>query len=252
MSIKVMHEVWMHSKQSGGALLTLLAMADCADDAGICWPSIATLARKARLHQRQVFYILQNLKAGGEIEILESGGGRRNNRYRVMTPANSAAVQLDALPPAPHRRGTVQPTASDPSYNHHDNNNTTTAPRRARRKVVVAKVIQFQEKEFEEGTEWLRTFLQNQDTFVGSEVRQRLLNYGWWHALDQEILGIVEPEFLAIEFAAMKRWIIQNPTKAPTESRAMYFISGWLRRAAERMRKKDEVFQGRLQRRERP
>ena len=40
MSIKRMNAVWNLSKQSGSALLVLLALADRADDDGFCWPGL--------------------------------------------------------------------------------------------------------------------------------------------------------------------------------------------------------------------
>jgi hypothetical protein len=49
MSVRTLNRVWEASRQTGGALLVLLAIADFADDDGLAYPSISTLARKARL-----------------------------------------------------------------------------------------------------------------------------------------------------------------------------------------------------------
>ena len=49
-----MSQVWKHSKHAGGSLLVLLALADFANDEGICYPSQKTLAKKSRLSGRQV------------------------------------------------------------------------------------------------------------------------------------------------------------------------------------------------------
>lgn len=84
MSIKVMTEVWEHSQQEGGALLVLLALADHANDQGYCWPSVPTLAKKARLSERHVRRILSDLQETGELEIEARTG--RSNYYRVVTP----------------------------------------------------------------------------------------------------------------------------------------------------------------------
>jgi hypothetical protein len=39
MSIKVMSQVWEHSTRKGTRLLLLLALADFANDEGICYPA---------------------------------------------------------------------------------------------------------------------------------------------------------------------------------------------------------------------
>ncbi len=75
MSIDASKRVWQHSKASGSALVLLLALADHADDAGEAWPSQTTLARLAKITDRQVRALLHDLVAAGEIEIV--GEGRR-------------------------------------------------------------------------------------------------------------------------------------------------------------------------------
>jgi hypothetical protein len=87
MSVKVMNHVWHHSRQSGGALLVLLAIADHAsDDGGNAWPSLPTLALKARLSERQVVNVLHRLEGAGEIVIDRGRGRGRINHYRVVLP----------------------------------------------------------------------------------------------------------------------------------------------------------------------
>jgi len=84
LSIKVSTAVWKKSRQGGGALLVLLAVADHADDEGRAWPSVGTLAQRTRLTERQVRRILNTLVASGELVIETRGGGRNlSNRYRV-------------------------------------------------------------------------------------------------------------------------------------------------------------------------
>ena len=53
-----MTRVWDESKQRGGALLVLLAIADFADDEGKAFPSVQTLAAKSRLSESQTHHIL--------------------------------------------------------------------------------------------------------------------------------------------------------------------------------------------------
>lgn len=83
MSIHAMANVWATSTQTGGNLLLLLALADYANDRGECWPSVETLARKARVTDRHARRILRELVDAGEIEIKEGGGRNRVNLYRI-------------------------------------------------------------------------------------------------------------------------------------------------------------------------
>jgi hypothetical protein len=87
MSVRVMQAVWQHSKQSGGALVLLLAIADNAhDDGGGAYPSIDTLARKARMTGRNVNILLKALVADGEIAVDPGAGPHGVNVYRVLLP----------------------------------------------------------------------------------------------------------------------------------------------------------------------
>ena len=61
MSVRIISQVWKLSKLQGGALLVLLAIADFANDEGMAYPSISTLAQKARLSKRHSQRILRGL-----------------------------------------------------------------------------------------------------------------------------------------------------------------------------------------------
>ena len=86
MSIRTMSHVWEHSQQKGASLLLLLAIADYANDDGRAWPSIATLANKIRMSERNTQRLLQRLSRCGEIEIEVNSGQNGVNVYRVTTP----------------------------------------------------------------------------------------------------------------------------------------------------------------------
>ena len=90
-----MARVWAHSQQSGGALLVMLALADFANDAGECWPSIPVLAQKARLTDREIRYLLPKLEKAGEVRLQRSNGGRnRRNRYVVTVTENPESISV--------------------------------------------------------------------------------------------------------------------------------------------------------------
>ena len=93
MSIRVINRVWEHAPSAGTALLLLLALADHANDDGICWPSVDTLAHKARTSERSVQRLLRDLEKDGEVYI-ETGGGRAHpNRYAVLSGLSPADAE---------------------------------------------------------------------------------------------------------------------------------------------------------------
>jgi hypothetical protein len=82
-----MNRVWEASHQSGGALLVLLAIADFADDDGVAYPSIGTLARKARLSPRQVQRVIADLVAASELVVRPGAGRQGSHLFRVTVGA---------------------------------------------------------------------------------------------------------------------------------------------------------------------
>lgn len=74
MSIKRMVAVWDGSQHSGSALLLLLALADHADDMGVCWPGRERLAQRTRVSPRTVTRMIGELGESGELWILERSG----------------------------------------------------------------------------------------------------------------------------------------------------------------------------------
>lgn len=62
MSIRLMSRVWESSFPTSQKML-LLALADCANDEGVCWPSVPVMARKCSLSERTVQRCLQELMA---------------------------------------------------------------------------------------------------------------------------------------------------------------------------------------------
>jgi hypothetical protein len=105
MSIRVMTAIWDHSHYEGGELLVLLALADWADDQGRCWPSVPSIAQKARMKERQVYNILKKLRAD-EVVHCEPGGGRGNNSAYLIDIAKIAGFKSQTK--------TLQPSAEKP------------------------------------------------------------------------------------------------------------------------------------------
>ena len=84
MSIRVMSQVWEHSHATGGQLLVLLAIADFSNDDGEAWPSVPTLAKKARISERHTQRVVKQLKAMGELVVDSKASGQwGTNIYRI-------------------------------------------------------------------------------------------------------------------------------------------------------------------------
>lgn len=87
MSIPATKAVWDHSKQQkSGALVVLLAIADYANEGGIAWPAVSTLARKTRMSKRNVQRWLKALQADGELKMFRNKGRHGANLYKISLP----------------------------------------------------------------------------------------------------------------------------------------------------------------------
>jgi len=83
MSIRVMASVWDNGPEDRSELLVLLALADFANDAGECWPSMIGIAEKARMTERGAQKIVRRLEETGWLEIVTGGGRGGKNSYRI-------------------------------------------------------------------------------------------------------------------------------------------------------------------------
>ncbi len=62
MSIAMMQKVWELPGMIASYKLVLMCLADAANDAGVCWPSIPTIARKCCTTERNTIRILSELE----------------------------------------------------------------------------------------------------------------------------------------------------------------------------------------------
>lgn len=134
MSSHVVSWVLRHSEARGTDRLVLIVLADrSAGDNLNAYPSVATIAKEARLSARATRYALRSLEAAGHIEHVGDGpGGTRS--YRVVTEgASERRGGGNSVPPgtvcpparfAP-KRTAVSKTAED-SQPTEDNRSTTT------------------------------------------------------------------------------------------------------------------------------
>lgn len=94
MSIKVMSWVWDHSPYRDDALLIHLALADWANDEGICWPKQAAIAQKARCSVEHVRRVTKTMQSDGYLEILSvSRGPGSSHKYQLKNPTNGGVSE---------------------------------------------------------------------------------------------------------------------------------------------------------------
>ena len=99
MSIKVMSYIWEHSPHKGSELITLLAIADYADDRGIAYPSIAALSKKTRMTERNVDHVLKKLVKRQALSIARQAGPNRSNIFTVHFPTSKIRHGENFSPP---------------------------------------------------------------------------------------------------------------------------------------------------------
>jgi DNA-binding transcriptional MocR family regulator len=101
MAVEVLHAVWAHSTARGSDLLVLLALADWArlPDA-MAWPSLAQLAARVRLSQRQTIRVIERLERRGELLVRRRHRHRNSyrvnlGRFRVENPARNVENSVE-------------------------------------------------------------------------------------------------------------------------------------------------------------
>lgn len=111
MSIQAMSWVWDKSRATGSTLLVALAIADSANaDGGGAFPSVQTIARKARLGVRATQTSIRSLEKLGELTTLYQEGPGGVNVYRVNM---GGGAQL--APPEPEGAADATPHEDAPS-----------------------------------------------------------------------------------------------------------------------------------------
>lgn len=92
MSIKESSRVWETSKQDSTALLLLLALADCANDWGHCFPGRQFLAKYARCDIATVSRLIAKLEQDGELYAIRQKG--RGTHYVILCGLPAEETQI--------------------------------------------------------------------------------------------------------------------------------------------------------------
>lgn len=118
MSIKMMAHVWEVAPVNGSDLVVLLALADYGDDEGKnIYPSVPSIAKKARLSVDQARRVIHKLIDEDKVlELVTAGGwdGKRNrsNEYRITLP--EGGTRADARGSRPREGGTRADASTPP------------------------------------------------------------------------------------------------------------------------------------------
>lgn len=84
MSIRLMSTIWDSDLPIRDAtLLVFLSIADHANDAGVCWPSVERIAKRCRISPRHCQRIIKGLEDDGYLEVERSAGRSNTNVYRI-------------------------------------------------------------------------------------------------------------------------------------------------------------------------
>lgn len=113
--------VWERTDLNATQKLVLLALADWANDEGLCWPSIGRLAAKSSLTTRSVQKSIRSLEEIGFIKREEVVG--KGNRYWISLPVNDVHPCPTFTPPLNDVHPTPEPRSPNTSITHQLNIN---------------------------------------------------------------------------------------------------------------------------------
>jgi hypothetical protein len=285
MSIRVMSHVWQHSRHKGSDLLLLLAIADFADDAGIAYPSVPTLAVKTRLKVRNVQYRLRALEQSQELSIHLNAGPNGVHLYRIhlanhgvqtlqgvdetktITPEDGGANfagGVQSLQGARHCTGGVHSTAPNPSLNRHKNKNNSlplvgSFPDGETQRLTSGTTLSPPRSRWLHRLTWEQALKKDGTAYAEGwffdflTAQERLwqrpafvLNGDWWHDLE-DVHGEFDGDFLAQEFARMRTYFGTEGNHRPTSARGWKrFLRHWFEVAFTKQAREAKVLQRRV------
>lgn len=121
MSIRIMTNVWERSDINPTQKLVLLALADWANDEGLCWPSIDRLCQKSGLKRRSVQMAIHAMEELGILRREEVAG--KGCKYWIITPVQEMHPRTKCTPPVQQMHPTRALDAPNTSITHQLNVN---------------------------------------------------------------------------------------------------------------------------------
>lgn len=117
-----MSAVWDYPCESSTQKLVLLALADNANDEGVCWPALNTIAKKCDLDKSNVCRHTKRLVKLGLVSVELRNGpnfGHISSRYTLKIPLSHGATPLVAVRDKASG-GTRQPLVAVRDMNHQE------------------------------------------------------------------------------------------------------------------------------------
>ena len=116
MSIKAMTWVWELQELTQSETLVMLSLADAARDDGVCWPSQAVIAHKARMGLRTVKRVIGRLRTYGLLEVYTRAtqNGRRTNVYQLNVGMDFSLQTKQSAKLAPCEKIPSEPVDNSP------------------------------------------------------------------------------------------------------------------------------------------
>jgi hypothetical protein len=225
MSVKIMAQVWELDLPQNEKLV-LLAFADHADDEGICFPSVARIARKTGYSERQVQTIGKQLRAKGLIAPLSrTGGGRtRGGSYLSVVYQISAEKGAKISPLKPKQGCSPAQLGVKPSAVRGE---VATAPESSNNHQVEPS----EKPSCAERSKTDRSTRQGSPP-APAPVIELPLNDGSEHAVLPEAVVEWKHLYPAVdvmqELRNMRGWLLANRQKRKTRRGIERFINSWL------------------------
>lgn len=107
MSVEIMAQAWRVPCPSPATKLVLVALADNANDQGVCWPSVPHVARKCGLNERSVQRAIAALASDGHVTAERRTG--RATYYHVHPRQDVTPERMSPPTPVRGRGGVVSP-----------------------------------------------------------------------------------------------------------------------------------------------
>ena len=95
----VLNLAWQVEGLTASEKLVLVALADRADDAGSCWPSLADIARRCCISGRFVRVALRSIEAAGHVTTQRCAGPKGANLFRVHPRKPGSSPETHFTPP---------------------------------------------------------------------------------------------------------------------------------------------------------
>lgn len=143
MSTIIMSKCWPLQGMSPAQKAVLISLADQANDDGVCWPSVKTIAERTCLSERAVQGAIKWLSDAGVLVATERTG--RSTVYQITPAAFAPPQEMRPADAAPHPRSSCTPppqemrgTPADPAPRTVKNHQgTVKEPSKARAKIAL-------------------------------------------------------------------------------------------------------------------